>query len=390
MVIAPDSFSGTLPAAAAATAMATGWSRHAPGDELDLCPLSDGGRGFVEVLAASCPGRLTPVEVTGPGADPVLAVIFLTAAERVNGTSQVTAYLEAAQTCGADPAPSCGTDPGATTSFGLGTLIAAAIESGATRVVVGVGDVITHDGGAGLLAGLAVGLSVPGADALARVLGGGGAGLRGLRPADLAALTGLRERLTGVDLVAATDSDVVLLGFTGTSALHAEAKGASAEQAQQLDLALGDFARAAVEALGLPQKLVAAPGAGAGGGLGFALLLLGATREPGAALVAREVGLQARLAGAGVVVTGEGTLDWQSLRGTVMTAVARLAQEVAVPVVAVAGQVQVGHRELLAAGVESGYPVARTDAEVAAAFADPVGSLAGRTERVARTWSPRR
>jgi glycerate kinase len=189
--------------------------------------------------------------------------------------------------------------------------------------------------------------------------------------------------------VAASDLDVTLLGFKGTSSLYAAQKGASAEQAQELDLAISDFARAAVKVTGTPQRLVAEPGSGAAGGLGFGLALLGARREPGASAVADAVGLPDRLTRVEVVITGEGTLDWQSLRGKVVTAVAKLAQEVAVPTVAVAGQVLVGRRELLTVGVESAYPVARTAAEITRSLAEPAARLADRAERVARTWSPR-
>ncbi|GLY32821.1 glycerate kinase [Kineosporia sp. NBRC 101731] len=386
VVIAPDSFSGTLTSPAAAEALAVGWRRHAPDDDLDLCPLSDGGQGFVDALSAGLDGRLIPLEVTGPAGFPALAVLFVTTEK----TGQVTAYLESAQACGLDLVPSDRRDPGTASSTGLGTLIAAAVEAGASRIVVGVGGVATNDGGAGMLAGLAGAFGLPGARALAERLAGGVTALRGITPPDLEVLNPLRERLAGIEFVAATDSDVVLLGFKGVSALHAVAKGATPEQAQELDLALADFARAAVDATAQPQKLVALAGAGAGGGLGFGLFLLGATREIGAVLVADAVGLSGRLEGAGVVVTGEGNLDWESLRGTVITAVARLAQEQAVPTVAVAGQIQVGRRELLTAGVESAYPVARNPAEVRASLADPAGRLADRAQRVARTWSPRR
>ncbi|MBT0771004.1 glycerate kinase [Kineosporia sp. J2-2] len=383
VVIAPDSFSGTLTAVAAAQALADGWRRHSPDDDLDLCPLSDGGQGFVDALSAALDGRLVPIEATGPAGDPALAVVFIT-------STQSAAYVESSQVCGPDLVPADRRDPLCASSFGLGTLIGAAVADGARRVVVGVGGVVTNDGGAGLLAGLATALEVPGATGLTTRLAHGGAALRGLVAEDLAALNPLRERMAGVELVAATDSDVVLLGFKGVSALHAAAKGATPEQAQELDLALADFARAAVDATGQPQRLVAEAGSGAGGGLGFALLLLGATREIGAALVAGQVGLAGRLAGAGLAVTGEGDLDWQSLHGSVLTAVTRAAQEAAVPTVVVAGQVQVGRRELLSVGVESAYPVARNPAEVAASLADPAAALAARAERVARTWSPRR
>ena len=247
VVIAPDSFSGTLSAPAAAEALADGWRRHAPTDDLDLCPLSDGGQGFVDALAAGLQGRLVPVEITGPAGASALAVIFVTSDE----SGRNTAYLESAQACGLGLVPLAERDPGTATSFGLGTLIGAAVQAGATRIVVGVGGVASNDGGAGLLAGLATALAVPGAGQLTERLAKGGTALRGLVAADLEALKDLRERLSRLEFVAATDSDVVLLGFKGVSALHAEAKGATPEQAQELDLALADFARGAVDVTSL-------------------------------------------------------------------------------------------------------------------------------------------
>ncbi len=408
VLIAPDSFNGTLTAAEAAEAIAVGWRRHAPRDDLDLCPLSDGGPGFVDAVHAGLGGRLIPVEVPGPLGEPALSVILLTdQPERPSqqadaGAGQQadpsagrqthpgpTAYLESAQACGLALVPTDERDVGRSSSLGLGVLIAAALAAGARRVVIGLGGVATNDGGAGLLAGLAQVLAVPGADELSTVLAGGGTSLRGVTADQVGALARLRERLADVELVAASDLDVTLLGFKGTSSLYAAQKGATAEQAQALDLAISDFARAALEVTGLPQRLVAEPGSGAAGGLGFGLALLGARREPGASAVAEAVGLPARLTRADVVITGEGTLDWQSLRGKVVTAVAKLAQEVAVPTVAVAGQVLVGRRELLTVGVESAYPVARTAAEITRSLAEPAARLADRAERVARTWSPR-
>ncbi|HST84743.1 MAG TPA: glycerate kinase [Kineosporiaceae bacterium] len=392
VLIAPDSFDGTLTAAEAADAIASGWRRHAPGDDLDLCPLSDGGPGFVDAVHAGLGGRLIPVEVPGPLGEPALGVILLT--DHPDAGSQThpngpTGYLESAQVCGLALVPVQERDVGRSSSFGLGVLIAAALTAGARRLVIGLGGVATNDGGAGLLAGLAQALDVPGADELVAALAGGGESLRGVTADQVVALGRLRERLAEIDVVAASDLDVTLLGFKGTSSLYAAQKGATAEQAQELDLAISDFARAALEVTGLPQRLVAEPGSGAAGGLGFGLSLLGARREPGASAVAEAVGLPARLKRVDVVITGEGTLDWQSLRGKVVTAVAKLAQEVAVPTVAVAGQVLVGRRELLTVGVESAYPVARTAAEITRSLAEPAARLADRAERVARTWSPR-
>jgi glycerate kinase len=399
VLIAPDSFAGTLTAAEAAEAIADGWRRHAPEDDLDLCPLSDGGPGFVDALHTGLGGRLIPVQVPGPMGEPALAVFLLTEGpppekiknidDDVSSHGVTTAYIEAGQACGLALVPDGRRDPGPATSRGVGVLIGAALAAGARRIVVGLGGSASNDGGAGMLAGLAETLDRPGAGQLVTALTGGGLGLRGITADQVAPLAELRERLAEVELIAATDLDVTLLGFKGTSALFAEAKGATPEQAQELDLAIADFARAALEVTGTAQRLVAEAGSGADGGLGFGLLLLGARREPGASAVATAVDLPGRLLRADLVITGEGSLDWQSLRGKVVTAVAKLAQDVAVPTVAVAGQVLVGRRELLTVGVESAYPVARTPAEIVRSLADPAARLADRAERVARTWSPR-
>jgi glycerate kinase len=381
--MAPDSFTGTLTAGQAARALADGWARHAPGDALDLCPLSDGGPGFVDVLAAALPGRAEVVTVPGPLGEPVPAQVLL-----VPGPDgDLVAYVESAQACGLHLVPADRRDPGVTTTRGVGELLLAARAAGARRIVVGLGGSGTNDGGAGLLAALLAAAGVRAADRLA----GGGEALLGTVAADLAGLAGVREDWAGIELVAASDVDVPLLGFHGASAGFAEQKGATPEQAQRLERALGDFAAAACEAAGLPRALprplAREPGAGAAGGLGFALALLGARRVPGAAAVLDAVRLRERVAAADLVVTGEGTFDWQSLRGKVVSAVAALGLEVGTPVVVVAGQVLVGRREALAIGVESAYPVADGPAEVHDALADPVGTLTARAERVARTWS---
>jgi glycerate kinase len=238
------------------------------------------------------------------------------------------------------------------------------------------------DGGAGALAAMGAG----GHDAL----GQGGGALVDLPDDALAGLGRVRSRFADVELVVATDVDVPLLGVKGTAAITAEGKGASKQQAQDLDRALGRFAQIALQTLGeaqAPQRLVATPGMGAGGGLAFALALLGGRCLPGAAVSAETVGLAERLEGCDLVVTGEGCFDWASLRGSVVATVAQEALAVGVPVVVVAGQVEVGRRETLSIGVESAYAVAERPEQVDAALADPDGTLAARAERVARTWS---
>lgn len=386
VLLAPDCFTGTLSAPQAAAALAEGWRRHAPDDVLDVCPLSDGGPGFLEVLAAALPaGRLEAVTVTGPLGEPVPAGLLVVP----GADGGVTAYVESAQACGLHLVPADRRDPGRTTTRGVGDLLRAALDAGARRVVVGLGGSGTNDGGAGVLAALAPPHVVadPVTGAVVERLAAGGEALRDLTAADLAWLADVRSDWSGVDLVVASDVDIGLLGFHGASAGFAAQKGAGPEQAQALERCLGDLAAAATTALGLDPKLTATPGAGAAGGLGFGLMLLGATRVPGSTAVLEAVGLPERLRGSDLVVTGEGCFDWQSLRGKVVAGVARAAMDVGTPVVVVAGQVLVGRREAQTIGVDAAYPVASTPAEVAAAMADPHGTLAARAERVARTWS---
>ncbi|MFP5333931.1 MAG: glycerate kinase [Actinomycetes bacterium] len=373
IVVAPDAFSGTLTARQAAAAIATGWRAQAPADVVETCPLSDGGPGFVDALHSTLGGELLSVTVPGPLGDDAPATVL---------RHEDVAYVETAQACGLHLLPPERRDPTRTTTAGVGRLLTAAVDSGARRVVLGLGGSATVDGGAGLLAALGAGDPT--------ILGRGGGLLAELPDDALPGLADVRERFAGVELVAATDVDVPLVGFHGAAAAHAERQGATPEQAQQLGTALGRFAQVALDTLGpdvAPQRLVAEPGAGAAGGLGFALLLLGARREPGAQAVLDAVGFRERLAAADLVVTGEGTLDWQSLRGTVVAGVAHAALAVGVPAVALAGQVHAGRRELQSVGLESAYAVAERPDQVPAALADPAGTLAARARRVARTWS---
>jgi glycerate 2-kinase len=380
VLIAPDCFTGTLTAGEAAHAVAEGWARTAPSDVLELCPLSDGGPGFVDVLHEALGGRLLAVAAPGPlGGEVPAAVLLAPAPDGV-----LTGYVESAQACGLHLVPPAERDPGRTTTAGVGALLEAAREAGAARIVVGLGGSGTNDAGAGLLAALGGDL-VP-AGVRARMTGGGGA-LRGLDAADVAWLPQLRERWSGVELLAASDVDVPLLGLHGASAGFAEQKGATPEQAQELERCLGDAAVAMLDALGLDRRTSGRSGTGAAGGLGLALELLGARRVAGAAAVLDAVAFGDRVRRNDLVITGEGRFDWQSLRGKVVASVARSALDVGTPVVVVAGQVEVGRREALSIGVESAYPVARTPQEVRAALADPRATLADRAARVARTWS---
>ncbi|MCW2622733.1 MAG: Glycerate kinase [Frankiales bacterium] len=367
VVLAPDGFGGTMSASAAAEAMATGWRRAAPDDELRLVPLSDGGAGLLDVLVAALPdASLVPLTVEDPLSRPVAAAFLL------DGT---TAYVESAQACGLHLLAPDELDPLRTTTYGVGQLIRGALDAGATRIVVGLGGTATNDGGAGMLAAL----GIQRLDAAGERLAPGGAALAGI----VAVAGDLDPRLRGVELVAATDVDAPLLGLRGASNVFGPQKGADQADVQVLDAALTRWADVLEARFSKVRGLV---GAGAGGGLGAALFALGARRAPGIELVQELVGLAGHLDGARVVLTGEGTFDVTSLTGKVVTGVSAAAAAEAVPCVVLAGQVAVGRREVAAAGLESALSMADL-VGLDAALSDPAGSLATLTERVARQWS---
>lgn len=355
VLVAPDKFAGTLTAVEAARAIADGWTRHAPRDEIAQVPLSDGGPGFVDVLHASLGGTLESVTVRGPLGGDVPASIL-----RVGET----AYLESAQAVGLHLTPADGRDPLHASSRGVGDLLAVAVDLGVRRIVVGLGGSGTNDGGAGLLA--ALGVDVP---------DGGPAALAGLAPLDLAPA---RRVLAGVDLVAATDVDNPMLGITGATKAYGPQKGLTDVQLLEVDGLLQGLADAT------DRKLAGRAGAGAAGGIGFALMLLGASRVAGLDVVADAVGLAERCR-VDLVVTGEGSLDFSSAAGKVPYGVARIAAPRLAPTIVLAGQVHLGARELRAHGIEASYSVQETFGE--RALAEPAAALADLAERVARSWS---
>ena len=385
VLIAPDCFTGTLSAGQAADAMAEGWRRGAPQDELTLLPLSDGGPGFLEVLSRALGGTNVSATVADPLGRPVPAVILV-----VDTAGRRTAYLESAQACGLHLLAGRERNPMVTTTYGVGELVDAAVRQGATRVVVGLGGSGTNDGGAGLLAALGAGDP--------DVLAAGGARLAELEDDALEGLGAVRQRLQGIELVLATDVDSPLLGFHGASAVFGPQKGATPEMAQQLESALGRLTEVVGTAVPPARDLLTGqelrrdrePGAGAAGGLGYGLLLLGGHRVSGVQAVLEAVGFESLAQVTDLVVTGEGTFDWQSLRGKVVAGVAQAALACAKPVVVIAGQVLVGRRETMELGVSGTYAVAESPEQVSAALADPAGTLSVRATRVARTWSPRR
>ena len=378
ILVAPDKFAGTLTAVEAAEAIAQGWRRTAPDDVVVTAPLADGGPGFVDVLHASLGGELLTYTVTGPLGSPVTAGALL-----VDGT----AYVESAQACGLHLVPDDRRDPRTTTSAGVGELIVNVIDRGATRVVVGLGGTATNDAGAGLLGALAAkAYDADGRD-ISPVLMGGGAGLRAVASVDLEPA---RRDVEGVELVIASDVDNPLLGLRGATNGFAPQKGADDAAVMLLEGSLEAFAGAVGRRPDGKDPAVAL-GAGAAGGLGYALLHLGATRVPGIATVLDTVGLTAKVGECDLVITGEGAFDWQSLRGKVVSGVAEASLEQGRGCVVLAGRVDVGRREYAAIGVSGAFAIVDDlrDRGMAPelAFADPSGCLADLAARAARSWS---
>jgi glycerate kinase len=360
VLFAPDSFGGTMTAVEAAEAMAEGWRRRSPDDEVVLRPMSDGGPGFVDVLHASLGGELLSITVSDQYGDETPTGVLL-----VEGT----AYVESAQACGLNLTKR--RDPERGTTYGVGQMVAAAIDDGAQRVVVGLGGSGTNDGGAGLLAALGA-QSEP-----SEALVGGPHSLALLTSVDLA---GLRERCEGIDLVIASDVDNPLFGLRGATNVYGPQKGVTDDRKHHIDAQLERLAQLT------DRQTAESKGAGAAGGLGFALLLAGASRIDGVGLVAEAVDLPTLCRDADLVVTGEGAFDVSSRSGKVPYGVAQIAGRAIRPCIALAGQVLIGSREMRALGVESAYSIVDLVGEEAA-FAEPAQSLAALAERVARTWS---
>lgn len=387
VLICPESFPGLLTAVQAAEAMAEGWRRRAPGDDLTLAPMSGGGPGFLSVLADAVGGVSVATTVSDPVGRLVPASLLLV--DEPSGSETVrTAYVEAAQAAGLHLLNADERNPLVTSSFGVGQLIRGALEEGARRIVVAVGDSAVNDGGAGLLCALGVGSP----ERLAR----GGGALHEMTSDALTGLSDAQDLLAGVEIVIATEEMLPLLGFDGTSALDAPERGATVEQSQALEGALGEFHDLVMRTspptqdlfTGLPRRIDREPGAGAGGGIGYALLVLGGRVTSAVDIVQRAWNVDDLLDRHDLVLTGEGCFDWTSLRGGVVAGIARAAAARSLPAVVLAGEVTVGRRETMALGVSGVYAVAERPGETDALLADPVGSLEARASRVAGTWSP--
>lgn len=346
--------------------MAAGWVEGAPHDTVTEHPLDPRSVGSA-VAAAHPDAESLTVEVPGPDGAPVLAHLLVIAGGAADQAPTRTVILDAGRSCGR-PADWPVESLRRLTSRGLGHLLAAALDLRPDRIVVGVAETATHDGGAGLLEAL------------------------GVRPGDPLTLQNARRRFAGCTLIVATAEQLPMLGLSGASAAAVAGRGVDPAQAQELEADLGRFAHTAQAALGpigrdllAPNRsrLTQVPGSGAGGGIGFALALLGGELRAAPAVLCQATGLTRAIGDADLVLTGGAVFDWRELRASMTTEITGIALAAGRPVVVIAERVEVGRREATSIGVEATYAV-RDDRDLRPVTAADVRA---RTARVARTWS---
>ncbi|MFJ2784518.1 glycerate kinase [Streptomyces sp. NPDC093249] len=354
VLVAADKFKGSLTAVQVAERVTAGLRRVVPELVVETLPVADGGDGTVAAaVAAGFERRELPV--TGPLGEPVVAAFAL------RGT---TAVVEMAEASGLQLLPAGAFAPLTATTYGSGELLRAALDAGATTLVFGVGGSATTDGGAGMLAALGARLL----DADGEPVGPGGAALAELASADL---SGLDPRLAAVELILASDVDNPLTGPKGAPAVYGPQKGATPDDVRTLDAALAHFATVLEKTVG-PRAAEAAlaPGAGGAGGIGYGALILGASFRPGIELMLDVLGFAPALERATLVITGEGSLDEQTLHGKAPAGVAAAARAAGKEVVAVCGRLALPPEALGAAGIRRAYPLAELEPDPATSMAN--------------------
>ena len=363
IVFAPDSFKGSLTSVEVARALATGWGRARPMDELAFAPLADGGEGTLTAVEFAGGWQRQTCRVSDPIGRPVDAAWLLS----LDGSR---AFVELAEASGLSRLAPDERDPLGASTAGTGEVLRAVLDAGVERITLGIGGSATNDGGVGILR------------ALGAVIDDGGEGADGG-----VSLAGLDPRLASVELRVACDVTNPLLGPTGAAATYGPQKGATPDDVAELDARLGRYADLMIAATGRDERLT--PGAGAAGGTAFGLLsAAGSLRSvelvPGVDLVAEETDLESKLAGAHVVVTGEGRVDAQTAFGKTALGVAERARARGLPCIAVGGGVEPeGIEALRALGVVV-VPVVERPQAVAEAMAAGPEPVIRCGERIAR------
>ena len=369
IAIAPDSFKGTLTAAAAARAIAAGLKRGLPGCRTRLIPMADGGEGTVDAGVAATRGRRVKVRAHDPLGRPVRAAYGLVAGGRC-------AVIEMAAASGLPLLAPEERNPLFTSTEGTGDLLADALKRGVRQVWLGIGGSATNDGGTGMARRLGARFL----DRRGRDLPDGGGRLRDLAAIDL---SGLDPRLRQVAIDVACDVTNPLCGPAGASAVYGPQKGATPAMVRRLDAGLRRLADVVREQLGADVARV--QGAGAAGGLGFGLMAFcGGRLRRGVEMVAEAVRLEERLAGCDLVVTGEGRLDGQTVNGKTPAGVARVAARLGIPTIAIAGCLGDGWQAVHGAGIAAVFSATTGPLDARDLAAGAAGRLAGCAEEIGR------
>ncbi len=364
VLVAADKFKGSLTAVQVAERVTAGLRTVRPDLQVEALPVADGGDGTVAAAVAAGFER-HEVRVCGPLGDEVTAAYAL---------RDGTAVVEMAEASGLQRLPEGVFAPLTASTYGSGELLRAALDAGARSIVFGVGGSATTDGGAGMLAALGARFLT----ASGEPVGPGGAALAEGATADL---SGLDPRLRSVEFVLASDVDNPLTGPKGAAAVYGPQKGASPEDVERLDAALGHFAKV-LDAAGL----AASPGAGAAGGIGFGALLVGARFRPGIEVMLDVLGFAAALERADLVITGEGSLDEQTLHGKAPAGVAAAARAAGKDVIAVCGRLALAPEVLGRAGIRRAYALTDVEPDVAVCIADAGPILERTAERIAHDY----
>ncbi|EGT5708169.1 glycerate kinase [Cronobacter sakazakii] len=371
IVIAPDSFKESLSAMDVAKAIEAGFREIYPQAHYVCVPMADGGEGTVEAMVAATGGQIITTPVTAPLGNKVDSFFGLL------GDGE-TAVLEMAAASGLHLVPTAQRDPRITTSYGTGELILAALERGVKAIIIGIGGSATNDGGAGMMQALGARFL----DGEGRELAPGGAALARLERLDLSALD---PRLAQVSVTAACDVDNPLCGEKGASAVFGPQKGATPEMVSELDTALRRFGEQLEAATG--KAIISAPGAGAAGGMGAALLgMLNAELRPGIEIVIESLGLAQAVRDADLVITGEGRLDSQSIHGKTPVGVARVAKQFQRPVVAIAGSLTPDYQIVHEHGIDAAFSVIDRIVTLQEALDDAERNLRVIARNVAALW----
>ena len=370
IVIAPDSYKGSLSAPDVARAMHTGARRVFSEARFDLIPIADGGEGTVEAFVEAMGGTFMETIVRGPLGDPTTARWGLLDKGK-------TAVIEMAAASGLPLLDQDKRDAMNSCTFGSGELVKAALDAGAETIILGIGGSATNDGGSGFARALGVRFL----DAAGQELKPGGAALAKLASIDISELD---PRLAATTFRVACDVDNPLCGPRGASAVFGPQKGASAEQVAQLDAALAVFAEKAEKATG-KKGVPETAGAGAAGGLGAGLLFfVNAALMPGIALVLEAVDFNARVKSAFLVLTGEGRTDFQTSYGKTPVGVALAAKQYGHPVICISGSLGKGADDVYACGIDAVCSIAPGPISLEACMADSGRLLADATERACR------